>query len=202
MMNYILPAMFLISFVSAVMTGKMNELSSAIVSGGASAVELLINLVAMLCLWGGIMEIAEKCGITEIFSKITSPFIKLIFPSLKKEKHALEAVSMNISANILGMGNAATPLGIEAMKRLQLINPDTSKASDEMVVFVVMNTAAMRLIPTTVAMLRSQHGSEDPMAIMLPTLFTTMCATIFAVTFAKIGCRISKIGSLRKCLRK
>lgn len=192
MMNYILPLMFVISFICAAITGRMAELSSAVIEGAVSATELLLNLLSMLCLWGGVMEIAEKSGVTALFSRLTAPVMKLIFPSLKKEKYALEAISMNIAANILGIGNAATPLGIEAMKRLQSLNPDTSKASDEMVVFVVMNTAAMRIIPTNVALLRSRAGSAEPMSILLPTVAATLCAMAFAITAAKIGCIITR----------
>lgn len=202
MMNYVLPIMFILSFVSAIITGRMSELSAAVIEGGQSAVELLLNLVAMMCLWGGIMEVADKSGVTSVFSKFFEPLMKLIFPRLRKEKYALEAISMNVTANVLGIGNAATPLGIEAMKRLQQINPDTSRASDEMVVFVVMNTAAMRLVPTMVATLRGQYGSGEPMAIMVPTLLTTLCAMVIAVTMAKIGCMISKKRGEKKCFQK
>ena len=202
MMNYVLPVMFVLSFVCAAVTGRMSELSSAVVDGATGAAELLLRLLSMLCLWGGIMEIAEKSGITALFSKLTAPLMKLIFPALKKEKYALEAISMNVSANILGIGNAATPLGIEAMKRLQQINPDLSRASDEMVVFVVMNTAAMRLIPTTVALLRQQYGSEEPMSVLLPTLLTTFLSMFFAVIAAETGCKISEYRRKKKCFRK
>ncbi len=202
MMNYILPLMFVLSFVCAALTGRMAELSSSVIEGAVSATELLMNLLSMLCLWGGVMEIAEKSGVTALFSKLTAPLMKLIFPSLKKEKYALEAISMNVAANILGIGNAATPLGIEAMKRLQSLNPDTSRASDEMVVFVVMNTAAMRIIPTNVALFRSRAGSAEPMSILLPTVAATFCAMAFAITAAKIGCRIKRKGRKEKCSRK
>lgn len=198
-MNYVLFAMFVLSFISAAVTGRMDELSDGIISGAAGAMQLLLNLVAMMSFWGGIMEIAEKSGITAVFSKIIRPVMLLIFPKLKNEKYALDAISMNVSANILGIGNAATPLGIEAMKRLQQINPDTKKASDEMVVFVVMNTAAMRLVPTTAAMLRGQYGSAQPMSVMLPTLLTTLCSMVIAILLAKIGCLISKRWGEGRC---
>ena len=138
------------------------------------------------------MEIAENAGITRAFSRILSPVLKLIFPRLKKEDYALEAVSMNITANVLGLGNAATPLGLEAMRRLQEINPDPLTASDEMVVFVVMNTAAMHIVPTTVATLRGQYGSQSPMAIMPASILTSFCALTIAVTCAKFGNRLRK----------
>ena len=191
-MNYILPVMLIFSLISAAVTGRMSELSLAVVSGGTAAVELLLNLVAVMCFWGGIMEIAERTGITSGLSRLVAPFLKLLFPNLRKEKYTLEAISMNVTANMLGLGNAATPLGLEAMKRLQSINGDRDRASDEMVVFVVMNTAAMRIIPTTVATLRGQYGSAEPMAVLLPTLLTTASALTVGLTAAKLGCLIGK----------
>lgn len=189
MMNYVFSIMIIFSFVCAIITGRMNELSASVVEGGSNAVELLLRLVSMLCLWGGVMEIADASGVTKGISKMLSPLMKLIFPSLRKEKDALEAISMNVTANVLGLGNAATPLGLEAMRRLQQINPDTSQASDEMVVFVVMNTAAMHIIPTTVATLRGQYGSVSPMSVLPASFLTSFCALSVAIICAKLGNR-------------
>ena len=194
MMNYVFPVMLILSFICAVITGQMEALSASVIEGGTEAVNLLLRLVSMLCLWGGVMEIADRAGVTKAVARLLSPVIKLIFPRIRREKAALEAISMNITANVLGLGNAATPLGLEAMRRLQQINPDTSTASDEMVVFVVMNTAAMHVIPTTVAMLRGQYGSVSPMSILPAAFLTSFCALAVAVTAAKIGNRI-----YRKC---
>lgn len=195
MMNYVWPILIIFSFISAIITGNMSALSSSIIQGGQDAVSLLLRLVAMLCLWGGIMEIAQQAGITKALSRFMSPIIKLIFPKLKNEPYCLEAISMNVTANILGLGNAATPLGLEAMRRLQTVNPDTARASDEMVVFVVMNTAAMHIIPTTVATLRGQYGSQNPMEIMPAAFMTSLCALTVAITAAKIG---NRFGGKRK----
>ena len=162
------------------------------IEGGTNAVELIIRLVSMLCLWGGIMEIADRSGVTRGISKLLSPIIKLIFPRIRKEKDALEAITMNITANVLGLGNAATPLGLEAMRRLQQINPDTSKASNEMVVFVVMNTAAMHIIPTTVATMRGQYSSVSPMSILPASFLTSFCVLSVAILCAKLGNRFIK----------
>lgn len=189
MMNYIFPILVIFSFVCAILTGQMNELSVSIIEGGSNAVELLLRLVSMLCLWGGIMEIADQSGVTRGISKLLYPLMRLIFPRLKKERDALEAISMNVTANILGLGNAATPLGLEAMRRLQQINPDTSRASDEMVIFVVMNTAAMHIIPTTVATMRGQYGSASPMSILPASFLTSLCALAVAIVAAKLGNR-------------
>lgn len=187
MMNYVFPVMLLISFIAAIATGRIDMLSSAVIDGAENAVELLLRLISMLCLWGGVMEIAECSGMTQVFSKMLSPIVKLLFPRLKNEDYALEAMSMNITANILGLGNAATPLGLEAMRRLQEINNDKSVASDEMVVFVVMNTAAMHIIPTTVATMRGQYGSVSPMQIMPAAFLTSFSALSCAIIVAKLG---------------
>lgn len=202
MMNYVWPVLIILSFIASIITGNVGQLSNAVIQGGQNAVELLLRLVAMLCLWGGIMEIAERSGITAAISKVLKPVMKLIFPKLKKEEYALEAISMNITANVLGLGNAATPLGLEAMRRLQLINSDTLTASDEMIVFVVMNTAAMHIIPTTVATLRGQYGSQSPMEIMPASILTSFCALTVAVLAAKVGNRFKltvRKGSRKKC---
>ena len=138
------------------------------------------------------MEIGEQAGLTAMYSRLMYPAVSLIFPKLRKEKYVLEAISMNITANILGLGNAATPLGLEAMRRLQTVNSNTAFASDEMVVFVVMNTAAMHIIPTTVATLRGQYGSSDPMEIMPAAFLTSFCALATAVAVAKIGNKMGR----------
>ena len=194
MMNYVFPILLIFSFISAIATGSMDKLSSAVIDGAESAVQLLLRLVSMLCLWGGIMEIGDRAGLTALFSKVMYPVVALIFPRLKKERYVLEAISMNITANVLGLGNAATPLGLEAMRRLQSINSDSEFASDEMIVFVVMNTAAMHIIPTTVATMRGQYGSENPMEIMPAAFLTSFFALATAVTVAKIGNRLKNKG--------
>ena len=192
-MNSVFPILLIFSFISAIATGRMGELSSAVIDGAESAVQLILRLVSMLCLWGGIMEIGDKAGLTAVFSKLMYPVVSLIFPRLRKEKYVLEAISMNITANVLGLGNAATPLGLEAMRRLQSVNSNTLYASDEMVVFVVMNTAAMHIIPTTVATMRGQYGSTDPMEIMPAAFLTSFCALAIAIAVAKIGNRFGRV---------
>lgn len=192
MMNYVWPLMIIFAFLASIINSNMARLSNSIIQGAQDAVELLLRLLAMLTLWGGIMEIADKAGITRAFSKLLSPIMKLIFPKLKNNEYALDAISMNVTANILGLGNAATPLGIEAMKRLELVNENSPVASDEMVVFVVMNTAAMHIIPTTVATLRAQYGSTNPMAIMPASILTSVCALTVAITCAKLGNKFLK----------
>ena len=186
MMNKVWPVLILFSFVSAIINKKMPELSLSVIEGGQNAVDLLLRLVSMLCLWGGIMEIAEKAGVTKALSRFMSPLIKLVFPTLKNEHYALEAISMNITANVLGLGNAATPLGIEAMKRLHAADGCFDTASDRMVTFVIINTASVQIIPVTTAALRAKYGSEAPMSILPAVLLASLMSLIVGLIVDKM----------------
>lgn len=186
MMNIIWPAIIIFSFFAAAALGNMSAVSSALIEAGNSGVELAIKLLGMLCLWSGLMRIATESGLTEKIGTFMYPILKFIFPGLKKNSETAGAISMNLTANILGLGNAATPLGIKAMKLMNQENRNPLVATDNMIFFVVMNTAAMHIIPTTVAMLRNQYGSADPMEIM-PTAWFNSCAALAAgITAAKI----------------
>ena len=157
----------------------MQNFSAAIISSGADAVNLCVRLLGMLCLWNGLMSIAEKSGLTEKIGKILSPALKLIFRESKRNSSILSAISMNITANLLGLGNAATPLGIEAMRRLQEENGKSPVASDDMIRFVVINSAALKIIPTTVSVIRQNYGAADPMDI-IPAVWLSSAAALAA----------------------
>lgn len=193
MMNIIWPAIIIFSFFAAAALGNMSDVSAALIEAGNSGVQLGIKLLGMLCLWSGLMRIASYSGLTEKIGSLMYPVLKLIFPKLRKNSEIAGAVSMNLTANILGLGNAATPLGIKAMKLMNEENKNPLTATDDMIFFVVMNTAAMHIIPTTVAMLRSQYGSADPMEIMPAAWFNSFAALAAGLTAAKI---------LSLCLRK
>ncbi|MBR3589296.1 MAG: spore maturation protein A [Clostridia bacterium] len=191
MMNYVWGAMVVFSFISACFSGNMQALSDSVVNGGQEAISLVIKLTGMMCLWGGIMKIAEKSELTKVICNMLRPLFSFLYKSIDKNSLTARAMSMNITANLLGLGNAATPLGLEAMRRMQEENPDKSRATDDMVVFVVMNSAAMRLIPTTVATLRTQFGSASPMEIMPATWLSTLLSLFAGVTVAKLISRIT-----------
>ena len=180
MMNYIWVIITVFSFFCAIATDNMSTLSSAVISGGTEAITLVIKLSGIICFWNGLMAIAEKSGLTKIICNLLKPALKLLFPKLKDEK-AKNAISMNITANLLGLGNAATPLGLEAMKRLQESSLKKDTASDEMVRFVVLNSAALHLVPTTVALLRHEYGSQNPMEILLPAIITSLLSVSVGV---------------------
>ena len=180
MMNYIWVIIIVFSFFSAITTNNMKELSSAVISGGTDAISLVIKLSGVICFWNGLMAIAEKSGLTKIICKFLKPVLKLLFPKLKDES-AKNAISMNITANLLGLGNAATPLGLEAMKRLQENSIKKDTATDDMVRFVVLNSAALQLVPTTIAFLRHEYGSKNPMEILVPTITTTLLSLMAGI---------------------
>ncbi|MBQ8003464.1 MAG: spore maturation protein [Clostridia bacterium] len=161
-------------------------------SGIEKAFELILTLAPIMCFWSGIMRIAEECGITNIISKLLSPLTTLLFGKEYKNTAAVKKISMNMSANMLGMGNAATPLGLDAMQELDRINPNPSVASNIMCMFIIINTASIQLIPTSVIALRAQYGSVAPSSIVLPTLITTLCAFTVGTASAKIMQRTSR----------
>lgn len=174
-MNYIWVIMIIFSFISAIVTKNMSNLSSAVLSSGASAVTLAIKLLGIICFWNGLIQIADKSGLTQKLCKLLYPVLKLLFPTLK-DNEAREAIAMNMTANLLGLDNAATPLGLKAMKRLKELSPDTDTADDNTVRFVVINTAALHIVSTTVALLRQDYGSSAPTEIIFPAIITSMAA--------------------------
>ncbi len=186
MLNYIWCGMIVVSFVTAVFTGRIEAITNGAMEGAASAVDTCMGLLGSMCLWTGIAKIAEHSGLVEIFARLLRPITKIIFPKLKSDSAAMRAIVMNMVANLLGMGNAATPLGISAMKELDKLNGRRSTASDEMCMFVVVNTASIQLIPATVISLRQMYGSESPSEIIVPVWICSILAVTIGVTAAKI----------------
>ena len=191
-MNYIWTFLIVFSLISAIYYGNIGALSSGVINSGNTAVNLCISLLGTFCLWNGIMNVAEKSGLSKAFAKFLSPVLCRIFKGIKHNDEALLPISLNISSNLLGLSNAATPLGIEAMKRLAESNKNKTIPDNNMVLFVVMNTAALRLIPTTVAALRAKHQSENPLEIILPSIITSVTALTIGILTAKIFERIFK----------
>lgn len=196
--NYIWAAMIIFSVISAFFAGTTDALTSAIISSASDAVSLCIRLGGTICLWGGLMEIAEQSGLTGIVCRLLSPFLKLIFPKMDMKSPTAKAISMNVTANLLGLGNAATPLGLEAMRRLQSENSSKDKASGDMIKFVVMNSAAFHLIPTTVAAMRQDYGSKSPFDIMPASWISSACALTVGLSAAIILIKLSEGKKWRK----
>lgn len=184
-MKWIFTGMVVLAFVFGALTGRMQEVSTAALSGAAQGVKLTLTLGGAICFWSGVMKIAQKEGLTKRMARIFSPFLRLVFRRIPKDDPALESVSMNISANLLGLGNAATPLGIQAMKEFKEKNPRSSAATHNMILFVVMNTSSLQIIPTTVAAIRLSMGSGNPMEILPPMLCTSALSLVVVIVAAK-----------------
>lgn len=184
MLNYVWSGLVIISIICSVFLGNTEDLSKALVDSGASSIELIITMAGIICLWTGIMKIAVESGLTSVFAKVFSPFLRPLFPNLDKNSDAFKSISMNISANLLGLGNAATPFGLKAMEQLHTLNNKGDTASNEMIIFVVMNTASLQLIPTTLASLRQSYGSSAPFEIIVPVWISSACALAAALICA------------------
>lgn len=185
MINKLWFFMLITAFLVSITTGKMSELSNSILSGAADAAELSFSMLGIMCLWTGLSKIAEKSGLNEIIAKLLRPITKILFPSLDKNSAAMKAIVMNIVANLLGMGNAATPLGLKAMGELKKISKNGNTATNEMCMFAIINTASIQLLPSTLIALRQSLGSENPGEIIFPVWITSIAVIIIAVTLAK-----------------
>lgn len=172
-----------ISMICAIFQGRVEELASAIPQGAQAGVTLAISMAGSICLWSGVGRLMEHVGITHIISKILSPLLKRIFPMASKDAVASQYLSANICANVLGLGNAATPMGIQAAKRLKDKKNPTC-ATDELCRLVVLNTASIQLIPATVAAVRGGLGANAPFDIMPAVWITSVCSTFFGLLAA------------------
>ena len=186
MLNYLWPIFLIISFIYAILIGNIDEVNKSIFDSAASAVELSITFLGTMCLWNGIMKIVQDTTLMEKLTKVLKPVIKFLFPELRNNGKAYQEISMNIVANVLGLGNAATPLGLNAMKTMQKDNNQKDRLSNSMVMFIVLNTASLQLIPTTVIAIRSSLGSENPSLIIIPIWIATIAAATAGVSVTKV----------------
>lgn len=186
MMNLIFVAMILASVVCGVISGNSAEVTDAAINSCVEAVELFLYLIGGMCMWGGLMKVAEKSHLTDKLAAAFRPFAKLIFKDLDLNGRAFHAICLNVTANMLGLGNAATPLGIKAMKALETEEKANGTATRNMIVFSVLNTASVTLLPTTAASLRSKHGSAAPMEIF-PCVIITSVIALAAGLFSAIA---------------
>lgn len=164
------------SVASALFLGKLGVLTPAAMEGAGSAVTLCLSLAGALCLWSGLSKVMERAGLTEKLGKLMKPLLSRLFPTAGRDALTLGYLTANVSANLLGLGNAATPMGIAAVKRMQRL-AHTSEATDEMCLLIVMNTASIQLLPTTVASVRAGLGAASPFDI-LPAVWLTSAASV------------------------
>ncbi len=182
MVSYIWFFLIVVGIVYSFLTSNISVINESILTNGADALELMLSIFPVIVLWSGIMKIAEEAGMLRKFAKILEPILSKLFPSVPKDNPALGFIASNIAANMMGLGSAATPFGLKAMTELQKINDKKDTASVPMITFLVLNTAGVTIVPTTVLALRIAHGSANPSEIILPGAIATFCSCIGAVT--------------------
>lgn len=192
MLNIVWPFFLIISIIFAIFSGNLKELNNSIFESTNTAINLCITLLGTMCLWNGIMQIASKTSAMKKITNCLRPIMKFLFPKLKKEDKVYQDISMNMVANILGLGNAATPLGIKAMNSMQEKNENKKVLTNDMATFIVINTASIQIIPTTVIAIRNSLGSQNPTAIIVPVWIATICAAIAGVIAVKVFIKIGK----------
>jgi len=186
MLNYIWVGMLIIGFAVAVLNGRTDAATQAAIDSAEKAVELCIGLLGMMCLWTGLMGIAEKSGLVRGIARLVRPLFRFLFPDIPRKHPAIGAMVMNLVANFLGLGNAATPLGLKAMGELQKLNPQKDTATNAMCMFLVLNTASIQLIPATIIAIRSAEGSSNPAEVIVTIWVASSCAAVAGITAAKL----------------
>jgi len=183
-MSVIWVLLLVASVVVAAATGRMAALPGAIAESAGRAVTLSIGLVGILALWLGLMKVAEEAGLVRALGRVARPVLRRLFPSVPPDSPAMGAMTMNIAANMLGLGNAATPFGIKAMEELERSNPTPGTATDAQALFCALNTASIQLIPASVIALRAASGARQPADVLGATLLASSCATVAAIASA------------------
>lgn len=181
MVNYVWLALMLLGILAAGLNGRIEIVTEAALEGAQLAVKTAFGLIAIMAFWLGVMRIAEQAGLVRVLAFLVRPLVRALFPSVPGDHPAVGAIVMNLSANILGLGNAATPVGLIAMKELQKLNPYPDRASDAMCTFLALNTACLTLIPSTVIGIRALYGSAEPAAVVGTTIFATACGMTVAI---------------------
>ena len=191
-MNYIFIFLILISFICAAINGTMADTMNEILKSSQKAVEISLSLIGIMAFWLGIVNIAKNSGLIELFSKLIKKPLLKIFPDLKENNEALSNIALNISANALGLMNAATPFGIKAMENMQEKNKEKDHATNSMCTFLAINTAGFQIVPAVVIAILSANGMSNPTQIIIPTLIVTSIAFLSALFFSKVLERVFK----------
>ena len=180
------------SVVVGLLSNNLNGVARAVATGASDAFKISLGLTGIMCLWLGMMKIAEKSGLLEKFSSFISPLLRYIFPQIPEGHPAIGIISMNFVANMLGLSNAATPLGIKAMKDLQSLNEGKNVASDSMCMFLALNTSSLQLIPAGAIALLAAGGSSNPTSVTLPALLATTASTLAGFFAARMLSRLTR----------
>lgn len=182
MVNIIWALFIIIGIIYSLISGNFNIINNEILVSGKSALDLLLGMLPLLVIWMGLMKVAEEAGIISAISKMMSPILKKIFPSVPNNDPSLGFIASNIAANMAGLGSAATPFGLKAMESLQKLNKDKKVASEAMITFLVLNTSGVTIVPTTIISLRLLYGSVNPSVVLPFCIIATTCSTIGGLT--------------------
>lgn len=185
MLNYIWGGMIIIGILVGTITGRIPEVTQAIINSSKEAIELCLVMLGIVATWMGIMKIAEKGGIIDDLSKKMKPILRFLFPDIPAEHKANKYIATNIIANMLGLGWAATPAGLMAMKELQKLNKEKEKASNSMCMFLIINISSIQLVSINIIAYRTQYGAANSTDIILPTLLATSISTFAGIIYAK-----------------
>lgn len=180
-MNWVWLILFSVSIIFAIVTGNLDAFTKSLFDGAKSAVEISLFLLGIVSVWMGITKILEDSGLIHRIAHLFRPVISRLFRNIPGDHPAISAITLNVLANLFGLGNAATPLGIKAMQELDTLNPDKEKITFEMMIFIVINTASIQLIPFTVIGILASFGAANPAAIALPTLIATVISALIAL---------------------
>ncbi|WP_130805398.1 nucleoside recognition domain-containing protein [Senegalia massiliensis] len=202
MINIIWFLFIIIGVIVATVTGNIEAVTQAAIDNAELAVELAIGLVGVMALWLGIMKIAEEAGLVQLLGKALRPIMIRLFPEVPDDHPAMGAMIMNMAANVLGLGNAATPLGLKAMNELNKINEDKDTASNAMCTFLAINTSSVTLIPATVIAYRAAAGSANPTEIIGPVIIATLASTIAAIIAVKTLSKLPVFSSTNPMKKK
>lgn len=187
-MKVVILALFVLSVGFGMINGTMDAVGASVLSESGRAVELVLSLAGAICLWSGLMRIVQDSGLVLRIAQFLRPFLRLLFAKMHVSAKAMQRIALNVTANLLGLGNAATPFGLSAMRQLAADTP-TDTASDPMILFTVMNTASIQLIPTTAALLRLKHGAADPFDILPAVLVTSFSAAAVSILAVRLFSR-------------
>lgn len=186
MINYIWFIIIVSGIIFGLITGRGEIVSKAIVNSTGSTVELTVELLGLMCLWCGVMRIAQKSGLTDKLSMVLKPILRIIFKDSAKNDKVMGPMIMNLTSNMMGLSNAATPFGIETMNEMEKVNPTKGIATNDMAKFLVLNAACIQFIPTSVISIRAACGSENPGIIIIPAIITTAIAAFMGIIYCKI----------------
>lgn len=185
MLNYIWAGMILLAIMVAAYNGTLNEVTQAAIDSSKDAVSLCITLLGVISMWMGLMRIGEKAGLIGSLSRRMRPILRFLFPDVPDDHPAQKYIATNMIANVLGLGWAATPPGLEAMKSLQELNPNKKVASKAMCTFLIVNISSVQILPVNILAYRSQYGSANPSEIIGPAIVATLASTFAGILFAK-----------------